>query len=288
MRVRFPFKLSADAMRCFWDDMIKRTVLLLTLLTAGLGFSGCGPSYPKDSVTVSIEKLLKKEFKLIGHAKIIGETVYLEVILTGLVSTEQKVLTEILKKVQGAALIITRVSLSSDAKISNMVLVVSEPRFGLNLRIIQRLDDIKGFLYQKISKQDYEERLVLEIEPAGEKPYTLESEMLKNGDIGAREFTGRLIVSQINMLSRSNPFLAVVLGNTQLKYIDFRGDELVVGVSNTVAKTMMPFFEDIIRSQAQKIAKKNLVAGPLRIKLMDGDNKATLIELAGKTANAKP
>lgn len=249
------------------------------MVWSSIVLAGCAPSYPKDSVPVSIEKLLKKEYKLEGHAKIVGETVYLKVDLAGLISPEQKVLTDILKQVQGAALVITRVSLSSDAKIKNMVLVVSEPKFDLNLRIIQRLDDIKGFLYQRISKQDYEERLILEIEPGENKLYTLEGEAAVSRDIDANEFTGRLIVSQINMLSRSNPFLAVVLGNTQLRYIDFKDDELIVGISNSIAKPIMPFFGDIVNSQTLKILKKRIGLAPKRIRVIDGNNQSTVIDI---------
>ena len=256
--------------------------IIFALILFCMVFAGCGPSYPKDSVPVSIEKLLKKEYKLNGHAALVGQTVYLEIDLEGLISPEQKVLTEILKKVQGASLIITRVSLSSDAKIKNMVLVVNEPKFDLNLRIIQRVEDIKGFIYQKISKADYEERLILEIEPSENKPYTLEVEVSRNKDLDTKEFVGRLIVSQINMLSRSNPFLAVVLGNTQLRYIDFKENELVVGISNSIAKPIVPFFEDIVNSQASKITKKKIGLMPNKIRIIDNNNQSTIIDIKPK------
>jgi len=258
------------------------------LIALSLVLSGCKPSYPKDSVPASIEKLLKKEYKLDGHARLVGETVYLQVDLAGLVSTEQQALTDMLKQVQGASLVITRVALSSDAPIKNMVLVVTEPTYKLNLRIIQRVEDIKSFLYQKISKADYEERLILEIENGEGKPGNIDNEIEKNKDMSANEFVGRLIVSQINMLSRSNPFLGVMLGNAQLRYVDSNGEELVVSVSHSISKPVMPFFEDIINAQALKITKKHINSGPKRIKLVDSDNNCVYIEIAPRAPKNKP
>ena len=90
------------------------------------------------------------------------------------------------------------------------------------------------------------------------------------------------------MLSRSNPFLSAILGNTQLKFIDFDGEELVVGISNNVAESVMPFFEDIINTQALKVIKKKIVEGPKIIKLIDSDNNITLIEVAPRPEKIKP
>ena len=248
----------------------------------GLTLAGCKGSYTQSTVADSVQKLLKKEYNLDGRAKLEGETLFLEVNLEGLVSTEQKILTEILQKVQGASLVTTRVSLSSDAKINFMVLVVSEPTFKLHLRIIQKLDDIKAFLYQKISKADYEDRLVLEIEPneaAGSAPV---KQAGTSDEIGMKEFVGRLIISQVNMLSRSNPFLAVMLGNSQLKYIDFKEDELVAGLSNGISEPVRPFFENIVINQALKITKKYSGWGPKRIRLTDNNNQSILIDVTAK------
>jgi hypothetical protein len=259
-----------------------KNLLIAALIAFSAFFTGCKASYPRGSVAGKVQELIKKEYNIEGRAKLSGETLYLEVNLAGLITTEQKVLAEILKKVQGASLVITRVALSSDATVKYMVLVVSEPTYKLNLRIIQRLDDVKGFLYQKISKSDYEDRLVLEIEKGEEKPGTLESEIEKSNGMEMKEFVGRLIVSQVNMLSRSNPFLGVILGNTQLKYIDFKEDELVVGISNSVSESATPFFKGIINSQALKTSKKYADWGPKRVKLIDNNNNSMLVDVAPK------
>lgn len=260
--------------------------VIIPLLLFSAAFAGCKASYTKSNVEGSVQELIKKEYGLDGRAKLEGETLYLEVKLEGLVSTEQKVLADILKKVQGAALVITRVSLSSDAKIKFMVLVVSEPTFKLHLRIIQKLDDIKAFLYQKISRADYEERLILEIESNEPQGDALNNEMEKTGELSMNEFVGRLIISQINMLSRSNPFLGVMLGNTQLNYVDLKEHELTAGLSKNISDTLLPFFENIVNTQTLKIEKKYEGFGPKKIRLIGENGQNILIDV--KPGSAKP
>ena len=262
--------------------MMKKYFYISALMLFGIVCAGCKASYPRQNVASSVEQLIKKEYKLNGQARLVGDTLYLEVNMDGLVSPEQKVLTAILTKVQGASLVITRVALSSDASIKYMVLVASEPTFKMHLRIIQKLDDIKAYLYQKISRADYEDRLVLEIESEQEK--VLEGGIGDNNGISMKEFVGRLVVSQVNMLTRSNPFLAVTLGNSQLQYIDFKGDELIVGISNGISKPITPFFEGIVNSQSLKIGKKYIGWGPKKVRIVNANNQSTLIDIIPKPA----
>jgi len=252
---------------------------LLTLLSIGLVLllNGCGPSYPGDKITDAVKRVVKKEYKLESTAKLSGDTLYLDVQLAGLNSTETKALSGVFKKVQGAVLIITRVCLSSDAKIRYMVVTARDPSWKLGMRIIQRLDDVKALLYQKISHADYEERLVLEI----------------NGDVGSkdagsaenpkmidvREFVGRLVVSQINMLGRTNPFLSVILGNSRLEFLNYTDEELVVKLGSSLSPQALPLFESIIANQSKKTITKFSLLQPKRIKVLGENNQAFSIIL---------
>ncbi|MBN1822680.1 MAG: hypothetical protein JW803_00010 [Endomicrobiales bacterium] len=233
-----------------------RKCLFLCAVFVLAGLSGCKPSYPRAMVPDAVKKLVKKEYGLDGEAKLVGETLYLKIQLANLITTEQKALTDILKKVQGASLTITRVSLSSDAKIRFLVLVASHPTYKLHLRIIQRLDDIKYYLYQKISRSDYEDRLVLEIDTSEDARYGDMDRM--DRELTMPEFVGRLVVSQMNMLSRNNPFLGIILGSIQLRYKDFRDGELDVELTNKLTPELFSFFEDTLIKQAEKINKKYL------------------------------
>ena len=88
-----------------------KNYLIAALILFSMVPMGCKATYNKSTIAESVQKLIKKEYNLDGRAKLEGETLYLEVNLEGLVSTEQKILADMLKKVQGAALVITRVSL---------------------------------------------------------------------------------------------------------------------------------------------------------------------------------
>lgn len=253
------------------------TLSFLILSISFFSFSGCSPTYPKQNIAESVEKIVKKEYNLDGDAKLVGETLHLNIKLSGLTTTEPKVLNSILNKVQGAVFAVTRVSLSSDAKIKFLVVRAKDPSWKLTIRIIQRLEDVKGYLYQKISRSDYEDRYILEIN--GEENEIINkqnaAEYENIGDMNIKEFLGRLIVSQINMLGRSNPFLGILLGNSKLELYGFTDDELIIKVGDAISPKILPLFEEIFNSQAEKLVRKFSEWQPEKIKVI-GQNNQTL------------
>jgi hypothetical protein len=139
----------------------------------------------------------------------------------------------------------------------------------------------------KISRADYQERLILEIEKNDANTDNLDGEIEKNKGLDNREFAGRLIVSQINMLSRSNPFLGAMIGNAQMKYISFDGEELVVSLSNNIPQPAMSFFIDMVNTQALKIKNKNICDGPKRIKIIDTAGNFTFVQIVQRPPKIK-
>lgn len=255
---------------------------LITFLICSVFLVACSPSYPKKNLTTSLPLLLKKEYKLNSTAKFVGRTLYLDVGLSGLTSTDSKALTEVLKKVQGAMISITRVALSSDAKIDYMVVNAGDVSWSLNIRLIQRLVDVKGLLYQRISRSDYEGRLVLEIETKEKKSGTdtYEPSVLEEKhDIRIEEFMGRLIVSQINMASRTNPFLAVLLNSVQLKYDKWTPDVLYVNATIKPGTAAYPLFEDIVKKESRMVLNKYKEWVPVEIKITAKDGSVFAIPI---------
>jgi hypothetical protein len=245
--------------------------LPLCLALAAFLCAGCGPTYPSNHITDAVRRVVKKEYHLDSTARLVGATLYLDVRLTGLTSTDPQALAEVLKKVQGAVLAITRVSLSSDAQIRYTVVTAKDPSWKLSMRIIQRLDDVKAFLYQKISHADYEERLVLEINGAGPAA--------ESRELDVREFAGRLIVSQINMLGRTNPFLSAIVGNSQLEYIGMDGEELTMKLGMGLAPQAQPLFEDIVMRQSKKVAVKYSLGQLKRVRIITPDNSMISLDV---------
>jgi len=261
--------------------MIKHSFCSSILLLSLFAFSACAPSYPKEKITESVKSIIKKEYNLDGEAKLVGKTLFLDVKLPGLISTEAKTLTKVLDNVQGAVLAVTRVSLSSDADIEFLIVSAGDPSWKLNMRVIQRLEDVKGFLYQRISRSDYEDRLILEInsneKETGRPAKTIVPE--DGNEMDMHEFIGRLIVSQINMLSRNNPFLSLLLGDSKLEYLGSKDEELMISLSNYLAPKTIPLFEEIISQKSSNIIKKFTEWKPQRIKILGDKGQNILINL---------
>lgn len=244
-------------------------IILAGVLCAGLG--ACGrPSYPAHRVEQASRELLKKEYGLDGAARLVGGTLYLDVRLPGLTTTDTKKLEATVEKIQGAVMTVTRIALSSDAPIRFIVVTGSDPSWQIGVRIVGYLQDVKDYFYQRISRGDYTERTIFDLEfglaaqaldPAGGGA-SVSVSSASAGAVSARadltldEFAGQLIVSQFNMANRGNPFLSVVLENTKLKFIALRDRELVVQAARGIAADVQPLVEKILREQAVKIAGK--------------------------------
>ncbi len=84
-----------------------------------------------------------------------------------------------------------------------MVVTATDPVWKLGIRIIETLQDIKDYLYQRISRGDYEGRLVMEIDIGQDGAIIISS----NKEMTMEEFVGRLVISQYNMVLKEQPFL---------------------------------------------------------------------------------
>lgn len=241
--------------------------LLFSVLT------GCSkPTYPKDKLSESVQKILKKEYNLDGSVKLVGCTLYLEVELPELLSTEKELLKKVIKKIQGAVLTVVRVSLSTDAKIDTVVTIAKVENYDFCIRIIQRVEDIKHFLYLKISKSDYEERLILETLPCSRLVYK---------DLTLEEFVARLIVSHYNMMLRTNPFLSSFLNNVLLE-LDSLTDDYLVLIAPLAQMSLSPHVRGLcqrilLKSYFNILKKYDVLNFPKLIKVVNKNKTEILI-----------
>ena len=233
---------------------------------AAIFLSGCAPSYPKAGITKSLERILKDEEHLSGRAHLVGKTLYLDIQLPELAGLKSEVPKEAMKKLEGAVLSVTRASLSSDAQIEFMAVNAEIPKFNLRVHVLSRLKDIKFFLYQKISKADYEERTVIDIYPLIGNPSTRVYE-----DITLEKFVSLLIVSQINMLTRVNPFVGSALNNAKLTLVNVSSNTLFVDVSDRLNPDLASIWREIIIEKSLKIALKYGSFLPEKILLRDNN-----------------
>jgi hypothetical protein len=209
-------------------------------------------SYPKESIAGQLKELVKKECGAECETVITGRTLYLDMPLEGLTSKDQKIVNEAVKKMQTAVMAITRVTLSSDADIKYMVVNAFSSDKGVAFRIFQNIDDVKGYLYMRISRGDYESRSLFEIEG----PETAAAVLEDKHDISDSEYVGRMIASQINMAARSNPFLGALISMMQLRYYDVKDDVLYMSALGSMDEKVKDFVRTMIVDETKEYEKK--------------------------------
>ncbi len=186
-----------------------------------LAGAGCSASYPKDSLDEAIQKLFREELGVESRSKLSGKTLYISFPIQGLISDNFELSKDVSEKLENAMLSISRIALSTNAEIDYTVLESVDRTWGVNARLIRRLQDLKDLIFWRVSKTDFDERLVLEISKEdrarGEGP-DLQGGAADSGwhDLTMPEFMGRWVASRINIGSRSNPFLGVLLGIEKL------------------------------------------------------------------------
>ncbi|MDR1196596.1 MAG: hypothetical protein LBL00_09015 [Endomicrobium sp.] len=228
--------------------MIRKFILFAFLIS----LSACGVSYPKGDITGSLEALVKKECGADCRAYIVGKSLYLDMPLEGLTSKDQSKVSDAIKKMQNAVMAVTRVTLSSDSDIKYMVVSAFSPEKSVSFRILQNIEDVKSYLYMRISRGDYESRNLLEIEGPEITSVLLEDKH----DITDSEYVGRMVVSQINMAARTNPFLGALISMLQLRYSDVKDGILYMTASGTMDDRVKEFAQNMIIEETKKYVEK--------------------------------
>jgi len=258
---------------------------VIVLFCVVLAVSGCGPTYPKADITTAVEKMLLNEHKLVGTARLVGKTLYLDMQLPELAGLKSEIPKAAMSKLEGAVISVTRVSLSSDADIDYMSINAHVPAFNLTVHMLQRLDDVKGFLYQRISKSDYEERTILDIFPQKNVSPLYE-------DMSLERFVSLLIVSQTNMLTRVNPFVGAALNNVKLSLDGVADSTLFVSVPDRLTPDVFGMWRQILVERAIKVAVKYKKFWPEKILLRDASGTIHPVPLfpmnQSGAKNAKP
>ena len=186
----------------------------LFFIFAGIFICSCAPSYPKENLIQDVKNLVLKETGRKCDVYKIDSTIFLDMEMDDLTSTKSDVINGAIKSLQNAVFAITRVSLSSDADIKIMVISAFDPNYQVLLRMFQNMEDVKSYFYQRISRGDYEQRQLIEFEG----PDTAREIILDKHHITQEEYVARLIVSQINMSARTNPFLSAAISALNLRY----------------------------------------------------------------------
>ncbi len=124
---------------------LQSLVCSLFLVVSSLSLSGCGPkyTYPSDSVSSSIEKVSRDEYKLDVTSSVAGKTLGAVHYVDDILDDKGQIPKEIHEKIGQIMQVITRVGLSTD-RIIDFCVVIIRDRAHLNELVITRsLDDSK-------------------------------------------------------------------------------------------------------------------------------------------------
>ena len=81
------------------------------------------------------------------------------------------------------------------------------------------------------------------------------------------------------MLSLKNPFLSLILGNTDIKFDSLKDDELTVKIDKKLGPTSMTLFKDLISRNAANVLSKFKEWKPKTIMILGKDNQLTKIDI---------
>jgi hypothetical protein len=161
----------------------------------------------------AVHELCKKEQKVDVEARLVGKTLYLSCSVEGLIGLDLNFQKEALETLEGVMLSGTRASLSTDAKVDFLIVKVKDARLGSVITLIRYVPDIKGLLYMRYSRSDFEDRLVIETDGAQDPTTAAETPR----EISLPEFMARLISSRLHRQITGNPLVSVFLRITQVR-----------------------------------------------------------------------
>ncbi|HRY29128.1 MAG TPA: hypothetical protein P5079_03730 [Elusimicrobiota bacterium] len=245
------------------------------------------PTYTKDDLAASVQRLCQKEYGFKAEARLVGKTLYVVTALDGLVGRDLGLQRETMEKLEGAVLSSTRVALSTNADLNYLVVKARDSRLGVTVTILRYLPDVKSLLYMRISRSDFMDRQVQETENALE-PESPESWH----DVTMMEFQARLVASRLQRLFSENPLIAVFLqvrrvegvfvdGTLSLRLDKFENEP---GTNFLVEEILRTAVEDTVRD----VVKKYNLRGILKHVRVSDDADRRLLDLEVEELMSRP
>jgi hypothetical protein len=243
---------------------------MIFLLIIIFFFNACGVSYPKNDIVQSLEKLVKEEYTQDSKAYLIGRTLYLDMELDEITSANDKTVSQAIHKIGLAVFAAGRVVLSSDSNIKYIVVTAYNSYKNFAFKIVCSTYDIKSYFCMRISRSDFDSRKLLEIEESLAVANMIEDRY----DIADQEYVGRLIASQINMLSKTDVTLAQM---PCLRYVAVENGAFIFSVSEIVDGKNIYLARNILFEKTKDYSKKyNMVFKG--IKIIASSDEALLIK----------
>ena len=250
--------------------MIKNLFCSLILIFV---LAACNVTFPKETLEQDAVNLIKQETQKDVSVSVIGSTLYLDACFEDLVTDDTEKISKIYETLQKIVSNIVRVPLSSDANINFVVISAFDPKYQTLLRLFENIDDIKLYSHQYISREDYSERQLMEFE--GPK-FTKETVGNKY-DLTKEEYVARLIISQLNNASRTNPFLATLIQALDLKFSNIENKVICYTASKKIDNDQIKILlKGMLEKEVVKNIKKYKLFSIKSAILKDGENNIVL------------
>lgn len=184
---------------------MRASLLSLLLLLSACG----GPTFPREGFEAKLQEVCRKEYALEVTTRRVGSTLYLACDLPGLVGNNLDLNRKVLEKLEGMMLVGTRAALSTDAKVDFLVIKARDARLGSTLTLARYVPDVKWLIYMRISRTDFEGRMVMETTSSAkpEDPSTWP-------EMTPSIFLARLMASRLWRPFSTNPLVGALLGVT--------------------------------------------------------------------------
>lgn len=174
---------------------------IICVLALG-ALTGCSPTFPKEKIQDSVIDLCKREYDVSVSAKLAGNTVAVYLPVENLFDAVLNIDTKASKKINDVILGVSRIALSTDAKIDFYVVIAQDPRMPeVEIVYIRYVDDVKRFFLSDISRDEYAKRAVIMLKtpPQAEREKVLKDLFAKLNIEGSDEMIKEYFASQENV-----------------------------------------------------------------------------------------
>lgn len=140
-----------------------KTIIVIFVSLSFLFFVGCKPTYPSADLSRQAEQKIKKEVGYNCKAFLIGKTFYVFTDFKGKINPSMSVSTDVFDAIQNIMLIVTNISLSTDADIKFFSVVIIDSSKGIRIVFKQYVEDVRRWFYGLISRDDFFSRSLTDI-----------------------------------------------------------------------------------------------------------------------------
>lgn len=140
-----------------------KRIAFYCMLFLSLWGTGCGPTYPKITLSESLIRLCKEEYNVDVSVQIAGKTLGVYVPLEKLFDSTLRLSPDVGSQLDGVILATSRVVLSTDDPPDFYVVVAQDKRIpGVELRLVRYVQDIRRLNYGDLSRNEYTKRMIFE------------------------------------------------------------------------------------------------------------------------------